>query len=111
MKIGALVILLFGLLTALYAVAVVVPHYSDANREWMSASRDSKRYLSLESKRDGLRERSQQYAMTTIACAVIGLILGLIGRKRLQPKTSLIVVGSVLCLALFGAMQAFGNIF
>jgi hypothetical protein len=112
-KIAALVILVFGLLTAIYGLASVVPRYVEANSRWLSshAAFGSEEKERLEAPRDELRSRSQSYAMVIIACGVVSLVLTLIGRKNPKPKTALLVVGSVLCFVSFGIMQAWGNIF
>jgi hypothetical protein len=115
MKIAALVILIFGLLTAVYGLAAVIPRYNSANSAWLSApsssSYGSSKKESLGAERDELRSRSQSYAMAIIAAGALSLILTLIGRKNPKPKTGLLVAGSVLCFVLFGVMQAWGNIF
>lgn len=115
MKIAALVILVFGLVTALYGLAAVIPRYVEANDHWMRTSSaggyGNSAHEAAGDRRDELRSRSQSYAMVIIACGVVSLILTLIGRKNPKPKTSLLVVGSVLCFASWGVMQAWGNIF
>lgn len=111
MKLAALFIVLFGLLTAGYALAVVVPSYNSANSAWMSAPRESPRYARLEEKRDDLRSRSQSYCMAILACGAVSLVLTLIGRKRPKPPTALLIALSVACFVSFGIIQAWGNVF
>jgi len=110
MKIAALIIVLFGLLTAIYGLAAVVPKYKDANSEWTS-SPAGPRHEKLGEKRDELRSRSQSYAMTIIGTGAVALILTIIGRKRPKPATGLLIALSIACFAAFGVMQAWGNIF
>ncbi len=119
MKVAALVFILFGLLTAAYGLAVVVPKYVDANRVYVTAppsfgSLDPARAEQrrrIETTRDELRNRSQSYAMSIVGTSFLGLVLALIGRKKPGPKTGLVVGLAVLGFVSVAVMQAMGNIF
>lgn len=117
---AALALAAFALATGLYGSFQVVPRYKEANDAWMQASMRNYRYGSrqelasreLEGERQRLRNRSQQYAFAIIGCAAVGLILAFVAMRR-KPRGQAIaaaVMGGV-SLALFGYMQAFGNIF
>lgn len=120
MKIVAFLIVIFGLLTAAYATAVVVPKYSRVNSEWMSSSSSAYGYgmgassskASLEEKRSELRSRSQSYALAAAAFAIVGFVVGVIGRKKPGGIPFGVTAAlAVITLALVGVMQATGNIF
>lgn len=115
MKIIAFVIVLFGLMTAGYGSAVLVPKYQRVESEWMSTtaarSYQDPRHADLESQRYELRGRGQQYAMSAVAAAVIGLVVGFLGRKKGAFPFAVVVVAAVLTLGAAGYMQAAGNIF
>ena len=120
MKIIAFLIVVFGLVTAAYSTAVVVPKYSEVNSEWMRSSSGSAAYslgpssskAALEEKRSELRSRSQSYALAAAACAVVGLGVGVVGRKKPGgiPFGVSLALG-VITLVLVGVMQGMGNIF
>lgn len=119
MKIVAFLIVLFGLVTAAYATAVVVPKYSRVNSEWMRSSSSSQFGMavssskaSLDGERDELRSRSQSYALAAAACAIVGLIVGVIGRKKPGGiPFGVTAAAAGVTLALVGVMQGTGNIF
>jgi hypothetical protein len=119
-KIIAFLIVVFGLVTAAYSTAVVVPKYSQVNSEWTRSSSASSSYslgsssanASLQEKRTELRSRSQSYAFAAAACAVVGVGVGVIGRKKPGgiPFGVSLALG-VITLVLVGVMQSIGNIF
>ena len=118
LKIVAFLIVLFGLLTAVYGSAAVVPKYVRVEHDWMASSSSSSSsvgassaHADLEAQRYELRNRAQSYAMAAVAAAFVGIILGAIGRKRGGFPFAVIVVGAVLTFAGAGYMQAAGNIF
>ena len=110
MKMIALVVVAFGLLTAIYGSAVVVPKYQSVNRAWMNAPRgESDR---LESQRSELRSRGQSYGMVCIATGLLGLGLAIASRKKPGfPPTGVLIGGAVLTLVGFGVIQGIGNVF
>ena len=122
MKIVGLVVMLFGLLTAIYGTAVVVPKYRDVESAWMLSSPSYgagvtpsraavDRHERLGDKRDVVRSRAQSYAMTAIGCASLSIVLALVTRKKPGIAAKWVIGGGVATLALFGVMQGWGNIF
>jgi hypothetical protein len=114
---AALALAAFALATGLYGSFRVVPRYKEANDAWMQASMRRQAYGSPEERtlgetRDRLRGRCQQYAFAIIGCSVVGLILAFVAMRR-KPRGQAIAAAALagVSLALFGYMQAFGNIF
>ena len=117
---AALALAAFALATGLYGSFRVVPQYKDANDAWMRAATMRSSYgtaqdvasRTLGETRDRLRHRCQQYAFAIIGCGAVGLILALVGLRR-KPRGQAIAAAALagVSLALFGYMQAFGNIF
>lgn len=112
MKMVALAVVLFGVSTAVYASAVVVPKYQRADRAWSSASRDSPDRDRLDLARSEMRSRGQMYGMACIALGVLGLGLAIATRKKPGfPPFGVLLGGAVLTLAGFGFIQGVGNVF
>ncbi|MFI5301047.1 MAG: hypothetical protein ACHREM_23435 [Polyangiales bacterium] len=119
MKIVALVIMLFGLLTAAYGVAEVGPKYHDVNSDWLSASMSRGDYSPeaaakerrLGEKRDALRARGQQYVLAAVACALLSSIVAIALRKKPGMKPVWTIVGAVLTLVLAGFMAGHHGVF
>lgn len=110
-KIVAAAIIALGLFTGLYASAVVVPEYREAESEWVRAPRDASR-TRLEEARDALGERGRQCGMAVIVTGVIGLGLALASRKKPgQPPFPVLLGGAAVTLATFGIIQGIGNVF
>ena len=113
----ALALAAFALATGLYGSFRVVPRYKEANDAWMQASMRRQAYGSpeertLSEERDRLRNRSQQYAFGIIGAGGVALLLALLALRR-KPRGQAITAAALagVSLALFGYMQAFGNIF
>ncbi|MFT3840681.1 MAG: hypothetical protein QM723_27070 [Myxococcaceae bacterium] len=110
-KIAAAAVIGLGLCTGLYASAVVVPEYREAESEWVRAPRDASR-TRLEDARYALRDRGQQCGMAVIGLGVVGLGLALVSRKKPgQPPFPVLVGGAAVTLATFGIIQGIGNVF
>jgi hypothetical protein len=116
----ALTLAAFALATGLYGSFSVVPRYKEANDAWMQVSMRRYAYGSrqevasreVEGERQRLRNRSQQYAFGIIGAGSVGLLLAFIAMRR-KPRGQAIAAAAMAgaSLALFGYMQAFGNIF
>jgi len=120
MKHVAITLAAFALAAGLYGAFRVVPRYQEANDAWMRASMMRSSYGSrpevasreFEGERQRLRNRSQQYAFGIIGAGGVGLLLALLALRR-KPRGQAIAAAAMagVSLALFGYMQAFGNIF
>jgi hypothetical protein len=100
MKVAALVVMVIGLLLAVYDSAVIAPDY--AKQYQASKAPDAKIDAA---KLQAVRDAARTYAYMALGAAIVALALGGATSKKDGPPYATIVAGSVITIFLVVYMQ------
>lgn len=105
MRVAAVVIMVVGLLLAVYDSAVVAPEYAQRYRESQSASKNSDGPKPDHRKLEAVHDTARKMAYGALGAAIVALALGGATSKEEGPPFATIVAGSVITILLVVYMQ------